>query len=124
MSDGRCSIGGGFGHDHLLWRRSRTGRGWTTAGTSALAPARHVGATLDLVFLAGLALIALPNPGMAAGMGAYLADDWALMTETIPLISSGRYMGLANVANSIATAAGLRRYDPAGTPDCPWPAEA
>jgi len=44
---------------------------------------------------------------MAAGMGAYLADDWALMTETIPLISSGRYMGLANVANSIATPAGL-----------------
>jgi hypothetical protein len=39
--------------------------------------------------------------------GGYLAVDWALMTEVIPLASSGRFMGLANVANSLATPVGL-----------------
>jgi MFS family permease len=64
----------------------------------------------------GLALIAVaPEPIyaviglvlMGAGSGAYLAVDWALMTETIPLITSGRYMGLANIANSISGPVGL-----------------
>ena len=59
----------------------------------------------------GLALIAVaPSPPMAvlglalmgAGSGAYLSADWALMTETIPLAASGRYMGLANIANSLS----------------------
>ena len=44
---------------------------------------------------------------MGLGTGAYLAVDWALMTEVIPLASSGRFMGLANVANSLATPVGL-----------------
>lgn len=65
---------------------------------------------------AGLALIAAaPTPPLAVagvflmglGSGAYLAVDWALMTDTIPLITSGRYMGLANIANSIAGPVGL-----------------
>ena len=65
---------------------------------------------------AGLALIAVaPTPPwavagvflMGLGTGAYLAVDWALMTDTIPLITSGRYMGLANIANSIAGPVGL-----------------
>ena len=69
-----------------------------------------------LVAAIGLALIsAAPDPPVAviglalmgAGSGAYLAVDWALMTETIPLITSGRYMGLANIANSIAGPVGL-----------------
>ena len=63
-----------------------------------------------------LALIAIaPSPPLAAvglafvgaGSGAYLAVDWALMTETIPLITSGRYMGLANIADSISGPLGL-----------------
>jgi MFS family permease len=37
-----------------------------------------------------------------AGSGAYLAVDWALMTDIIPLASAGRYMGVANIANAIA----------------------
>jgi MFS family permease len=37
-----------------------------------------------------------------AGSGAYLAVDWALMTDIIPLASSGRFMGIANIANSIS----------------------
>jgi MFS family permease len=44
---------------------------------------------------------------LGAGSGAYLAVDWALMTEIIPLASSGRYMGLANIANSISGPLGL-----------------
>jgi MFS family permease len=64
----------------------------------------------------GIGLIAVaPSPPLAVaglalmgtGAGAYLAVDWALMTETIPLITSGRYMGLANIANSIAGPIGL-----------------
>ncbi len=65
---------------------------------------------------AGLAVIAAaPSPPVAVvglffmglGSGAYLAVDWALMTETIPLITSGRYMGLANIANSISGPLGV-----------------
>lgn len=33
-----------------------------------------------------------------ASSGIFLAVDWALMTDIIPRISSGRYMGLSNVA--------------------------
>jgi len=64
----------------------------------------------------GLAVIAAaPGPPVAVaglfvmglGMGSYLAVDWALMTDTIPLITSGRYMGLANIANSLAGPIGL-----------------
>jgi MFS family permease len=64
----------------------------------------------------GLALIAAaPSPPVAVvglallgtGAGAYLAVDWAFMTDTIPLLASGRYMGLANIANSIAGPLGL-----------------
>jgi MFS family permease len=64
----------------------------------------------------GIAIIAVaPTPWvtmagvflLGMGSGAYLAVDWALMTETIPLATSGRYMGLANVANAIATPIGL-----------------
>ncbi|MET0772731.1 MAG: MFS transporter [Candidatus Limnocylindrales bacterium] len=60
----------------------------------------------------GIVLTALaPNPPLAIpgilmlglGSGAYIAVDWALMTETIPPEQAGRYMGLANIANSVAT---------------------
>jgi MFS family permease len=69
-----------------------------------------------LIASIGIAVIAAaPTPPIAVaglfllgiGSGAYLAVDWALMTETIPLVTSGRYMGLANIANSIATPVGL-----------------
>jgi MFS family permease len=39
--------------------------------------------------------------GASAGM--FLAVDWALMTDIIPRASSGRYMGLSNVATASAT---------------------
>ncbi len=34
------------------------------------------------------------------GAGSFLAVDWALMTEIIPRASSGRYMGVSNVATA------------------------
>lgn len=37
------------------------------------------------------------------GNGTFLAVDWALMTEIIPKASSGRYMGISNVATASAT---------------------
>jgi MFS family permease len=60
----------------------------------------------------GIVLTALaPSPPLAVpgillmglGSGAYIAVDWALMTETIPPEQAGRYMGLANIANSLST---------------------
>jgi MFS family permease len=35
--------------------------------------------------------------------GTFLAVDWALITDIIPRVSSGRYMGLSNVATSSST---------------------
>jgi MFS family permease len=37
-----------------------------------------------------------------AANGAFLAVDWALMTDIIPRMSAGRYMGLSNVATGSA----------------------
>jgi MFS family permease len=39
--------------------------------------------------------------GLASG--TFLAVDWALMTEIIPMASSGRYMGISNVATASAS---------------------
>ncbi len=47
------------------------------------------------------------------GSGAFLAVDWALMTDIIPKAASGRYMGISNVATAssgivaVAVALGL-----------------
>ena len=37
---------------------------------------------------------------MGIGLGSFLAVDWALMTDIIPKESSGRYMGISNVATA------------------------
>ena len=37
---------------------------------------------------------------MGIGTGSFLAVDWALMTDIIPKASSGRYMGISNVATA------------------------
>lgn len=44
---------------------------------------------------------------VAVGAGAFLAVDWALMTDIIPKDSSGRYMGMSNVATASAGAFAL-----------------
>jgi MFS family permease len=57
----------------------------------------------------GMGLVALaPEPwvmvaGVAVvgvGSGAFLAVDWALMTDIIPKASAGRYMGLSNIVEA------------------------
>ncbi|TMC65951.1 MAG: BCD family MFS transporter, partial [Chloroflexi bacterium] len=72
----------------------------------ALAPA------LPLVY-AGVAIY-----GVSAGI--FLAVDWALMTDIIPKASSGRYMGMSNVATAsagvFATAIGGTLMDLVGGP--------
>ena len=45
-----------------------------------------------------LALIGIALVGL--GGGAFLAVDWALMTDIIPKASAGRYMGLSNVVEA------------------------
>jgi MFS family permease len=45
---------------------------------------------------------------MGVGAGAFLAVDWALMTDIIPKAASGRYMGISNIAVAAAgTLAGI-----------------
>ena len=45
-----------------------------------------------------IALVGVVLYGVSAGM--FLSVDWALMTDIIPKASSGRYMGLSNVATA------------------------
>ncbi len=68
-----------------------------------------------LVAASGMALCAtasgngtLPPQGIlgaglfGTGMGAFLSVDWALLTSVVPGASSGRYMGISNVATAMA----------------------
>ena len=48
-----------------------------------------------LVLLVGATLIGI-------GSGTFLAVDWALMTDIIPKASSGRFMGISNLAVGLA----------------------
>lgn len=41
---------------------------------------------------------------LAAASGSFVAVDWAFMTDIIPKISAGRYMGLSNVADALGGA--------------------
>ncbi|MCU0506410.1 MAG: MFS transporter [Chloroflexi bacterium] len=82
---------------------NRTGRKPVILGAIVIAGVGIAG-------LAAAPTIWLAIPGivlLGAGGGAYLAVDWALMTEVIPLAASGRYMGLGNIANSMAGPVGL-----------------
>jgi MFS family permease len=65
-----------------------------------------------VIGFAGVTIAALsPNVPLAivgaalfgASAGTFLAVDWALMTDIIPRASSGRYMGLSNVATTAST---------------------
>jgi MFS family permease len=47
-----------------------------------------------------LMVVALVPVGMSAGV--FLAVDWALMTDIIPKATTGRYMGISNVATAIS----------------------
>jgi len=72
------------------------------------AAAAIAAAGILVIAIAPTPLVAMPGILlMGIGAGAYLSVDWALMTEVIPLAASGRYMGLANIANSISGPMGL-----------------
>jgi MFS family permease len=55
---------------------------------------------------------------LGVSTGSFLAVDWALMTDIIPKASSGRFMGISNVATAsagvLATAFGGRLMDVVG----------
>jgi MFS family permease len=61
-----------------------------------------VGITLAAVAPA-IPLAILGGALFGASAGTFLAVDWALMTDIIPKASSGRYMGLSNVATTSST---------------------
>ncbi len=64
------------------------------------------GIGLALVTVAPGIPLVLPGVALlAAASGIFLAVDWAFMTDIVPKISAGRYMGLSNVATASATAA-------------------
>ncbi len=48
----------------------------------------------------GVPLLLVGAVLVGVGGGSFLAVDWALMTEIIPKASSGRYMGISNVATA------------------------
>ncbi len=80
------------------WLSNRTGRKpmiWLAAVLAAIGLVIVARAELPTEALPGLFLLGV-------GSGGYIAVDWAMMTATIPRLSSGRYMGLANIANSIS----------------------
>ena len=70
---------------------------WTACVLGAIA--------MTLVSLApGVGLVVPAVILLAAASGIFLAVDWAFMTDVIPKISAGRYMGLSNVATASSTA--------------------
>jgi MFS family permease len=84
---------------------------YAACGVGALA--------LSIVALAPSVLVAYVGAGLlGVSTGAFLAVDWALMTDIIPKASSGRYMGISNVATAsagvLATAFGGRLMDLVG----------
>ena len=78
------------------WLSDRIGRkrviyGACAIGASGLAIA--AAAPSVAIAMVGAALFAV-------AAGSFLAVDWALMTDIIPKASSGRYMGISNVATA------------------------
>jgi MFS family permease len=73
----------------------------------------YIAIALGMLGMAGVALapsfeltvLSLIPVGISAG--AFLAVDWALMTDIIPKATTGRYMGISNVATAIAGPLGL-----------------
>jgi Na+/melibiose symporter-like transporter len=63
-----------------------------------------IGATgLALGAIAPILPVAMLGAGMfALSAGAFLAVDWALMSDIVPKASTGRYMGISNVATASA----------------------
>ncbi len=92
------AIGTVVGTVPSAWLANRIGRKpviWISAALAAVGIVVVATAQTPIESLPGLILLGV-------GSGGYIAVDWALMTSTIPRLESGRYMGLANIANSIS----------------------
>ena len=76
-----------IGRKPIIWAACAVG----AVGVTIVALAPSIPVALVGAFLFG------------ASQGTFLAVDWALMTDIIPRISGGRYMGLSNVATGAAT---------------------
>jgi MFS family permease len=87
---------------------------WASCGLGATGLAIVAAAPILPIAFVGALLY-----GISAG--TFLAVDWALMTDIIPKASSGRYMGLSNVATAsagvLAIAIGGVLMDVVGGPD-------
>ncbi len=68
---------------------------YVACGVGALAMATVAVAPSAPVVLVGAGLLGIST-------GSFLAVDWALMTDIIPKASSGRFMGISNVATATA----------------------
>jgi len=72
-------------------------------------PVIYGGMVLTGIGLLGMALAPTPELAIALfvpagiGIGAFLAVDWALMTDVIPKHTSARYMGILNAGTAMAT---------------------
>ncbi|MEO5919308.1 MAG: MFS transporter [Candidatus Limnocylindrales bacterium] len=72
-------------------------------GRKPVIYAACVVAGTGMAIIAAAPVISVAIAGAAlfgAGVGMFLAVDWALMTDIIPKASSGRYMGISNVATA------------------------
>jgi MFS family permease len=76
----------------------RLGRKTMVYFTCALGSAGMLGVALAPNIVVAIAFV-IPV-GVAAG--AFLAVDWALMTDIVPKATSGRYMGISNVVTGAA----------------------
>jgi MFS family permease len=85
------------------WLSDRFGRKRVIYGSFVLAAAGVV--MLASAPSVALALAALVPIGLSAG--SFLTVDWALMTDIIPKATTGRYMGISNVATATAGPLGL-----------------
>jgi MFS family permease len=56
---------------------------------------------MAIIAIAPTPLLSLPGAILVgAGAGTFLAVDWALITDLVPKVSAGRYMGISNVATA------------------------
>lgn len=76
-----------IGRKPVIWAACAVGM--AGAGIVALAPTIPIALVGAFVF--------------GASQGTFLAVDWALMTDIIPRVSAGRYMGISNVATGAST---------------------
>jgi MFS family permease len=70
-------------------------------------PVIYASAILGAIGIAVIGLAPVPEVAIAGvailglGSGAFLAVDWALMTDIIPKASAGRYMGISNIVEAL-----------------------